>query len=302
MKISIVGIGKVGAALAYTLVVRSLGTELLLVNRTRVTAEGHALDLLHASSIAERPMTIRAGTMAESSGSDIVIVCASAPMQPTYHTRLDLASDNARLFEQLIPELARRSPKAVMLIVTNPVDVMTWHALQLSGFEPSHVLGTGTFIDSARYRSLLSQELGIHPEDLRAYILGEHGDSQFPAMSLAVTGGERLDRSDATIRLFREAVQLGHAAMRQKGYTDFAIAMAATLIVEAIVSDNRRTYPVSTLINGYLGVRDVCLSLPAVIGRSGVTRQLQPALSAPERRAFVKCARIVREAIEDSRG
>ncbi len=298
MKISIVGIGKVGASLAYTLVMRNLGSELVLVSRSPEVALGHALDLTHASSFVEKPMMIRAGGVEASAGSDIVIVCASTPKQPHYTSRLDFADANAAMFRELIPELARHSPDAILIVITNPVDVMTWHALKLSGFDPSRVIGTGTLIDSARYRSLLSIELGIHPEDLRAYILGEHGDSQFAAMSLALTGGERIDRSDAAPRLFHQAVQLGHQIMRHKGYTDYAIAMGTALIVAAIVQDSRRTIPVSQLIDGYLDVRGVCLSLPAVIGRRGIERPLYPALNAEETAAFRRCADVVRAVIE----
>ncbi len=302
MKLSIVGIGKVGATLAYTLVMRNVASELVLVSRTTEVALGHALDLAHASSFVEKPMVIRPGGVADSAGSDVVVVCASAPMRPEYKTRLDLAEANAALFRELIPPLAAASPDAVLIVVTNPVDVMTWHALRLSGFPPSRVIGTGTLIDSARYRSLLSMELGIHPEDLRAYILGEHGDSQFAAMSLALTGGERIDQSDAASRLFAEAVQLGHQIMQHKGYTDYAIAMGTAMIIAAIAQDSRRTIPVSTLIDGYLGVKDVCLSLPAVIGRGGVRRPLYPALNEGEAQAFQRCAEVVRGAIERTLG
>ncbi|MDZ7736498.1 MAG: hypothetical protein U5P41_10620 [Gammaproteobacteria bacterium] len=195
-----------------------------------------------------------------------------------------------------MPELAKNSPDAVFVVLTNPVDIMTYHTIRLSGFPPRRVIGTGTLIDSARFREMLSDEIGIDPDDLRAYILGEHGPHQFPALSQAQVGGERIDDNEHRRQMFRDAVEAGHNVLRAKGYTNYAIAMAASLIIEAIVHDTRRTMPVSTLIDGWLDVADVCLSLPVVIGRSGITRVLHPELDASEREAFRQAAVAVAEA------
>ncbi|MGH8624307.1 MAG: hypothetical protein ACREYC_03170 [Gammaproteobacteria bacterium] len=164
---------------------------------------------------------------------------------------------------------------------------------------PSRVLGTGTLIDSARFRSMLSAEVGIHPDDLRAYILGEHGPSQFPALSLAQAGGEAIEDNRGRRRMFDQAVDAGFEVFRSKGYTNDAIAMAAALIIESIAFDKRHTMPISTLIDGYLGVRDVCLSVPVVVGREGITRVLQPDLNELEIDAFRASAVTVRGAINE---
>lgn len=301
MKISVIGVGRVGSTVAYSLVMRALADEVVLVDRAEEIAEGEAHDLTHAASLTAHPVEVRAGQVEDTAESDVVIICASLPWLPEFKSRLDLAAGNARLYGELVPELARRSPDAVLLVVTNPVDVLTFHALRLSGFPASRVIGAGTLIDSARFRALLSQELGIHPDDIRAYILGEHGDSGFPALSVAMTGGRRIDSESAHgAEVFRTALASGHYVFERKGYTNYAIAMAAATIVEAIARDSRRTMPVSVLVEGFLDEDDVCLSLPCVIGRAGVVRQLHPALSDEEEKAFRHSAQVVRDAIVSS--
>lgn len=297
MKISVVGIGRVGSTLAYTLTIRGLCDELLLINRHREVAEGDARDLRHAVAFVDRQIEVRAGAMADSRDSDIIALCMSVSMQdPNDVDRMSLGPGNAALFSEIVPSLAAASPGAIFLVVTNPVDVMTYQTIQLSGFPPQRVIGTGTLIDSARFREMLSEEIGIHPDDLRAYILGEHGPNQFPALSQAQVAGERIEDNEHRRVLFRDAVEAGHSVLRAKGYTNYAIAMAATMIIESIVHDTRRTMPVSTLIDGWLGVNDVCLSVPVAIGRSGITRVLHPDLDKSEQQSFHQAAAAVREA------
>lgn len=296
MKIAIVGIGRVGSSLAYALVMRGLCDELLLINRRREIAAGDAHDLRHAVAFVDRRIEVYAGDIADSAGADIIAICASVPLQEQTTDRLALGPGNAELFKQLVPQLTAASPNAVFVVLTNPVDIMTYLTLQLSDLPPRRVMGTGTLIDSARFREMLSDEIGIHPDDLRAYILGEHGPHQFPALSQAQVAGERIEDNDQRRQMFRDAVEAGHNVLRAKGYTNYAIAMAATLIIEAMVHDTRRTMPVSTLIDGWLGVEDVCLSLPVVIGREGITRVLHPELNAAERQSFQQAADAVREA------
>ena len=297
MRVSVVGTGRVGSTVAFALVAKGLVEDLVLANRSVRKAEGEAKDLLHASAFATRAVRIRAGWLEATDDSDIVIVCVSAPAVGEVRTRADLGLANAALFDELISELGRRSPEAVLLIVTNPVDVMTYRALILSGFEPRRVIGTGTLVDSARYRSLLSAQEGIHPDDIRAYILGEHGDTQFPALSISATGGEKLSDDAQTQSVFEEAVRTGYEVFRAKGYTNNAIALAVALIVESIVHDSRRTMPLSVYSDGYLGEHDVCLSLPVVVGKGGIVRRLRPRLSSAEQLAFHRSAEAVRQMI-----
>jgi len=299
LKISILGIGRVGSTIAFTIVQKGIADEMVLVNRTHAIAVGEAQDLVHASAFTSQPMRIRAGRLEDTAGSDIVVLCISVPFTKEMRTRADLLAGNRPLFENLAPEIASLSPDAILVVVTNPVDAMTYFALRYSQLPPERVLGVGTLVDSARYRALLSKEFKIHPDDIRAYILGEHGDRQFPALSLAMIGGVSIEKAEAAQRLFEETVSSGYEVVRHKGYTNHAIAMATSLILESIVSNWHRTIPVSTLISGYCGVDDVCLSVPAVIGREGILRQLKPPLNNREQQAFRDSAQAVREMIDE---
>ncbi len=300
MKVALVGQGRVGSTLAYTLLVRGLADEMVLVDRDADRALGEALDLQHAEAFIGHPVKIRAGGIAETAGSDIVILCCSAPWSAAYTSRFDLGRPNLALFRELVPPLAKASPGAKVLVVTNPVDVMTYHALELTGFGPERVFGTGTLIDSARFRTLLSGSMGIHPDDVRAYVLGEHGDTQFPIFRSAVAGGSRLIGEEAAHETLREVGRAGFEVVRLKGHTNYAISMAAALVVEAVAWNTCRTMPLSVRIDGIHGVRDACLSLPVVVGSRGIARVLEPDLDGGEVEAFRRCAAVMREGLARS--
>ncbi len=297
MKISVIGVGRVGSTLAYTLLLRGLADELVLVDEAHQVALGEALDLQHAEAFTSHPVIVRAGGVEDTAGSGVVVLACSVPWNPAYQDRFELGRDNLRLFRRIVPALARASPEAKMLVVTNPCDVMTYHAVGLSGFGPRRVFGTGTLIDSARFRTMLSAKMGIHPDDLRAYVLGEHGDSQFPVFSLAVAGATRIARDPDTHEVFRQASRVGFEVVHRKGHTSYAISMAAALVVEAIAWDTHRTMPLSVVVEGFLGVRDVCLSLPVVVGKDGIARVLEPELGDDEQAAFRRSAETVRQGI-----
>ncbi len=302
MKISLVGMGRVGSTLAYTLLLRGLADELVLVSHNRQIATGEASDLRHSEGFTGHPVLVRPGDLVDTANSDIIVISASVPWSQNYTSRFDIGHDNLKLFLDIVPPLAQASPDAKVLVITNPVDVMTYHAIKLTGFAPKRVFGTGTLIDSARFRTMLSAKVGIHPDDLRAYILGEHGDTQFPLFSMAMVGGSRILDDEITREICREAARAGHDVVRQKGHTNYAISMAATLVIEAIVWDTHRTMPLSVLLDGYLDEHDVCLSLPVVVGRDGVEKKLEPDLGEDEISAFRRCVATVRHGIERSLG
>ena len=298
MKISVVGLGKVGTAVAFSLVIRAVPHELVLVGRTRQKSLGDALDLQHASAFV-RSMRVVAGEVEDTRGSDIVVIAASVPQVGVVTDRLEQAKPNARLLRELIPPLAALSPRGVFLVLTNPVDICTHVALRASGLAPGQVMGSGTLIDTARLRSLLARDTAINALDIRAYVLGEHGDSQFPALSVASVGGLRLDRGDAALdAAVDEARAGGYQVAREKGFTNYAVALSATLICEAITEDARTVLPVSTLIDGFQGVNDVCLSLPCVVGRGGIHRVLSVDLNDREAEQFRRSAAVVRGVLD----
>lgn len=302
MKISVVGVGKVGSTLAFTLSQRNCVHEMVLVGRGPEETMGDALDIAHAQSFVEVPTRVIAGTLADTANSDILVICASIPTPRHMADRAALGPGNVQLMRELLPPLVKNSPRAIVVMVSNPVDALTYYAIEITGFPAQRVIGAGTLIDSARLRQELSLEVGIHSSDLRAYILGEHGGSQFAAMSCATAGGEAIDDTPARRELIKHVVGAGLKIFNYKGHTNYGIALAATAIVEAIALDTKHTMPVSVAVDGFLGVKDVCLSLPAVIGRGGVERILHPRLNEAEAAAFRASAAAVRQQIECARG
>jgi L-lactate dehydrogenase len=244
-------------------------------------------------------MEVVAGDVADTAGSDIVILAVSAGTEDVSKGRAGLADANAKLLREIVPPLAEASPSAVFVVMTNPVDLCTYITLKASGLPPGRVIGTGTLIDTMRFRVLLSRQTGINAEDVRAYILGEHGETQFPALSVASAGGLRLEPQDSTVRAFaEEAREGGHHVARSKGYTNFAVALAATSICEAVAQDARTVLPVSTHVAGFKGLGDVCLSLPCVVGRQGVARILDVHLDPEETALLHRSAAAIRELID----
>ena len=262
---------------------------------------GDALDIAHAQSFVEVPTRVIAGTLTDTANSDILAICASVPTPPNMADRASLGPANVQLMRELLPPLVKHSPRAIVVMVSNPVDALTYHAIEITGFPAERVIGAGTLIDSARLRHELSLEVGIHSNDLRAYILGEHGGSQFAAMSCATAGGEAIDDTPQRRELIKRVVRAGLEIFNYKGHTNYGIALAASAIVEAIALDTKHTMPVSVAVDGFLGVKDVCLSLPAVIGRGGVERILHPRLNEAETNAFRASADAVRRQIEAAR-
>lgn len=296
-KISIVGMGRVGSVVAFSILMKGLAAEMVLVDYNPDVAEGDALDLLHASSFTS-PVDIRGGDYSDTKNSDVVIICASIPSK-NIKSRLDLCKGNTDLFKEIIPKIAKASPEAILIVITNPLDIMTYCALKISKFPPSRVMGTGTLIDSGRFRALLARASKINSEEIHAYILGEHGDRQFPVLSQADVGCVRFkERSKARVaEIFKETRQGGYLVMQKKGFTNYAIALATNTLVECIVKDERKIYPVSTLVDGYCGIKNICLSIPAIIGREGILRTLELEMRKEEQKAFKDSARILKDII-----
>jgi len=299
MKISIVGIGRVGACVGHALTLKEMCRELVLVNRTRKVAEAEALDLSHSTALSETMMRVRAGDLPDIKGSQIVVLCSSVPVQlhPKW-TRKDLARDNWRLYGELLPEIVKHAPDAIYIVVANPVDVLTYRTIMVSGLDPSRVIGTGTLIDSARYRKLIARETGVNPTDIRAYIIGEHGESQILANSIASIGGEYAQSQFTNWDLLKEAIASADTIFHTRGYTNYGVAKAVCLLVRSISHDACHTLPVSTLLQGEYGVDDVCLSLPCVVGERGIHRVLRPTLNEREFNLFRESAGAVRGVID----
>ncbi|MGC4030795.1 MAG: hypothetical protein QM754_03475 [Tepidisphaeraceae bacterium] len=298
MKISIVGPGRVGSAIGLVLVARGLVDELVLVSRRPDVAAGEAADLEHAGAFS-RPARVRAGGVQDTADSDIIIIAVSGAAPDATAGRAAGAIATADALREIIPGIAAVNPEAVLLVVSNPLDAITTLVGRLSGFPPSRVLGTGTLLDTMRLRIRLSDICGVHPNDLRVYVLGEHGDNQFVAAASASVGGAPLPISIEQLReIEHDTRNAGHAIVRSKGYTNHGIALAAAEVVEAIARDDRSVLPLSTLTTGVAGVNGVCLSLPVIVGRGGSRGVLPVSLSESEAEAFRKSATAVRQTLD----
>lgn len=306
IRIAVVGAGHVGATFAYTLMLRGLASEIVLVDVDRRRAEGEQMDLSHAAPLAAA-VRVRVGDYEDCAGAAVTVITGGVAQKPG-EARLALAQRNARMMQEIVPRITRANPGGILLVTTNPVDVLTYVACKLSGLPAERVIGSGTVLDSARFRQLLSEHYGIDPRSIHAYIVGEHGDSEVALWSLANIAGMRLDAFCVAHGFEHSArimdgffVQTRDAAYRiieRKGSTYYAIAAALLRIVEAIVRDQKTVLTVSSLIEGAYGIRDVCLSLPSVIGRNGVERVLSLALSADEEDRLRRSASSIRESIQ----
>jgi L-lactate dehydrogenase len=274
--------------------IRGTATELVLVDINNDKAVGEMMDFNHGLSFV-RPMEIAAGGYEDLAGSHVVIIAAGASQKPG-ESRLDLLARNAGIFCEIVPEVVRHNPDGVILIATNPVDILTYISLRESGLPAGKVIGSGTILDTSRFRFLLGQYYGVDARSVHAYIIGEHGDSEIPLWSLASIGGVRLQEFAPLLnksydqvemhKLFLEVRNAAYEIIKRKGATYYAIGLGLLSIVESIIGNHRSVMSVSTLMTGQYGVRDICLSLPCVVGASGVEEVLTLILSPEEETGF----------------
>lgn len=302
-KVGLVGTGMVGASFAYALMQRSLAGELVLIDANRGRAEAEAQDLNHGLPFV-RPMRIWAGDYADLKGAAVTVVTAGAAQRPG-ETRLQLLERNVDIFRQIIPQIVEHNRDGVLLIASNPVDIMTYLSLQISGLPPERVIGSGTILDTARFRTMLGERYTVDPRSVHAYIVGEHGDSEVPLWSLANIAGVRLrdfTSADGTgydeaalQRIFEQTRDAAYSIIERKGATYYAIGLGLLSIVEAILRDQHTVMTVSSLMNGQYGVSDMCASLPSIVGAGGIEEVLNLSLSADEEEAFRRSAATLKE-------
>jgi L-lactate dehydrogenase len=306
-KIAIVGPGNVGVTLAYACLIRGTGKTIALYGRHPDRVRAEVLDLSHGLQFV--PMATVAGSddIEVCRNADILAIAVGTIPQPG-QTRLDLAGSAVAICRDLLPRLLQVAPDAIVLLLTNPVDVVTYAALKILGLPASRVLGSGTVLDSSRFRSLIAQHCGVAVQNVHAYIAGEHGDSEIALWTSATVGGVPVLRWDDPVipalgaagrdAIVRQVVDAGYEIIRGKGYTNYAAALAGARIMEAILYDEHQVLPVSSLLDGYAGIRDVCLSVPCVVNRTGVQRVLPVPLSDEEKQGLQQSARAVRSAID----
>lgn len=282
-KIGIVGAGSVGATIAYACMIRGIGKHISLYDVAKEKVEAEVLDLNHGLMFA--PMAKLDGSDDPNvlENSDVIVVTAGAKQKPG-QTRIDLAQANADICRKLIPELLRVAPNAILLMVTNPVDVVTYIALKLSGLEPHRVMGSGCVLDGSRFRFLIAQKCGVAVQNVHAYIAGEHGDSEIPLWSSATIGavpvsqwnipgfGTMTAKDEAEI--VEDVRTAAYKIIQGKGATNYAVGLSVATTLQAIMWDEKRVLSVSSLVNDYRGISDVCISWPSIVDRLGVRVKL----------------------------
>ena len=309
-KISIIGCGNVGMRFAYSTAIKGLARSMVLVDVNRKRLDADVLDLSHGAPFYS-PLDICAGGYADIAGSDLVVVTAGKNILPG-QTRLDIARTNAELFKSIIPQIVKYAPDSIILVVSNPVDILSYVAYKLSGKPSGEVLGSGTVLDSARLRFLLGKDCSVDPRSIHGYILGEHGDSEFPCWSRAMIGGMELEgycsvcgKCEASQRIqklqsiFEEVKSSAYKIIEGKGETSYGIGLAMARIAQSIVHDENSVLPVSCLVDGFLGQKDLYISLPAIVNKKGVRDIITLKLNETEEKAFKASAAAVRAVLKE---
>ena len=301
-RIAIVGAGAVGSTIAYAAMIQGLAHEIVLIDSVAGKAEAEAKDLMHGSMFVPA-VEVSAGGLDQCKGARIVVITAGAKQRPG-QTRLELVVTNARIYREMIPKILHSAPEALLLVVSNPVDVLTYVSLKVSGLPRSRVIGSGTVLDTSRFRALLSRRLNVAVGNIHAYIVGEHGDSEVPLWSSAQVGNVPLqsfstpacppltaaDRAE----IFHNVRDAASQVIAAKGATNWAVGLAVGRILEAILRDEQSVLTVSSLLEDYCGVSDVCVSVPCLVGREGVGSTLPLPYSEPELTALKHSAELLK--------
>ncbi len=306
-KVAIIGCGFVGSASAFALMQSGLFSEMVLIDVNRDRAEGEALDIAHGMPLAY-PMKIYAGDYDSACDAALLVITAGANQKPG-ETRLDLVKKNVGIFKGIMSEISKRSCQGIMLVVANPVDILTLTAIKHSGLPVNRVIGSGTVLDTARLRYLLGEHLQVDTRSIHAFIIGEHGDSEFAAWSSANVSGVPLhdfcemrghrDHSEAMNRIEESVRNSAYEIIKRKQATYYGIAMAVKRISAAIIRDEKTVLPISSLINNTYGIENVALSLPAIIGKDGVENIIPLRLSAEEHRKLRESSDVLKNIAQD---
>ena len=304
-KVAIIGCGFVGSSSAFALMQSGLFSEMVLIDADVNRAEGEALDISHGLPFA-KPMKIYAGSYEDIADAAIVIVTAGAGQKPG-ETRLDLVKKNVEIFKSIIPEIVKQDFNGILLIVANPVDILTYVAAKLSKLPQGRVFGSGTVLDSARLKYLLGEHLDVDNRSVHAFIIGEHGDSEMAAWSSANVSGIPLNdfcemrgyfkHEESMKKILEEVKNSAYEIIEKKHATYYGIAMSVRRICEAIIRDEKSILPVSSIQKGEYGIENVALSIPAIVGREGVEKVVPIKLSDTEKEELIKSANTLKNVL-----
>lgn len=306
-KVAIVGAGNVGSTFAFSLMIKAVAREIVLIDVDQRRAEGECIDLNHGASFVQ-PVNIYSAGFEGCEGADVVVITAGAKQKPG-QSRIDLVQTNAEIFKDIIPKIVKFAKDAILLVVSNPMDILTYITLKISGYDSSKVIGSGTVLDTSRFRYLISEHCHLDPRNVHAYIIGEHGDTELPIWSHANIGGmvlakycpicnKHCDYRKELGEIFEEVKNAAYRIIEAKGATYYAIGLALVRIVEAILRDESSVLPVSGLINDYYGINDVCLSIPCIINRNGRVKVLKLELSELEQKQLSYSAKTLKDIIK----
>jgi L-lactate dehydrogenase len=300
-KITVVGAGMVGATSAYSIIAKDIAQEVVIVDINEDLARAQVMDLQHSTPFFGSTR-VKLGTYEDFRDSRVVVFCAGSA-QKEGQTRLDLIKGNAKIVKTIVPEIFSRNPDAILIMVSNPVDALTYIAIQMFPEKKRQILGTGTLLDSARFRHLLGERLNINPRSIHAYIVGEHGDSELPFWSTAMTGAMSIDSckiltQEEKNEIFSQAKNAAYAIIKGKQATYYAIGAGVAHLASAIINDKRVILPVSHLIEGEFGISDICLSVPAIIGKEGIAGHICLIFSQEELDLLQKSGEALKNAIK----
>ena len=305
-KAAIIGCGFVGASSAFSLIHKGLFSELVLIDADKKKAEGEAMDLSHGRPFVH-PMKIYAGTYDDISDCALIIITAGANQKPG-ETRLDLVHKNVGIFKSIIPEITKRNFEGILMIVANPVDILTYAALKISGYPKERVLGSGTVLDSARFRYLLSEHLKVDSRSVHAFIIGEHGDSELAVWSGANVSGIDINdfcelrghyqHKESMERIYKNVRDSAYEIIERKGATYYGVAMAVSRIAESIVRNEHSVLSISSFMEGEYGLNDICISVPTIVSQNGAEQVLEIPLNEEEKEKLKKSADELHKVLE----
>jgi L-lactate dehydrogenase len=306
-KIAIIGAGNVGSTFAFALMISGLAREIVLVDKNELLAKGEVMDLNHGISFAH-PTRIYAAGFEGCTDADIVVITAGIRQKPG-QTRIDLVNNNVALFKDLIPAIAKFAGNSIFLVVTNPVDILTYVTLKISGLPSNKIIGSGTVLDTARLKYMIGEYYKVDTGNIHAYIIGEHGDSELPVWSNATIGGMDIEKyysgyvhpgiakKELSV-IFDKVKNAAYHIIQAKGSTNYSIALTLVKITRSIVRNENSILPVSTLITDYYGISDICLSIPSRVSINGVEQYLKLELSDTEQKLFKNSASKLKQIIK----
>ena len=305
-KVAIIGAGHVGATIAYTLTVTGVAAEIVLIDINEKKAFGEAMDIRQGTAYCS-PTNIYSGTYADAKGADIVII-TSGVARKAGQSRLELAQANVNILKDITPQIVKVAPNAIYIIVSNPVDVLTYAAIKMSGLPEGHVIGSGTVLDTGRLQQMLGAHVEVDPRDVQAYVMGEHGDSEFVAWSSAQVAGVplntfcelhgHLEHEAAEKRIAEDVKNSAYTIIEKKHATYYGVAMAVKRICTAVMRDEQTVLPVSSLMVGEYGLSDLAISMPTVVGRDGVVCRVPVPLNDDEQHELTASAKALKDIID----